>query len=71
MEAVVYRRSISEVPGKGGVVFNGIGREIFEDKEVVVQALRAIVDGESGFWREVDYSCFGKGVDTSKGGGCF
>ena len=31
-EAVVYRRSISEVPGIGGVVFNGIGRQIFKDE---------------------------------------
>ena len=38
-EAVVDGRTITEVPGIGGVVFNSIGREIFEDKEVVVKTL--------------------------------
>ena len=38
-EAVVDGRTITEVPRIGGVVFNSIGREIFEDKDVVVKTL--------------------------------
>ena len=36
-EAVIDGRTITEVPGVGGVTCYGIGGEIFEDKEVVVK----------------------------------
>ena len=70
-EAVIDGRTITKVPGVSGVTCYGAGREIFEDKEVVVKTLRAVVDGEFSFWREVDDCCFGKGVNTAKRRGYF
>ena len=48
-ELVIDGRAITEVPGEGIVSGSGIGGEVFEGEQIVVEALRGIVNREFGF----------------------